>query len=103
MEAFATIGIPGCKRYRIAAVCRHAHQTARVAPEDNYPCPVPGATDKDAWNGADGLRRITLKIGFLELFPGIESHELAVGGPEWRRVAAKNFRAGKQFGLERTQ
>ena len=103
VDAFTASGIPDSERNRIAAVCRHAHETARVAPENNDAFPVPGASDENAGNGADGLRRITFEIGLLELFPGIESHELAVGRPEWRRVAAKNFRAGKQFGLKRTQ
>src|SRR5436309_3512578 len=103
VEAFIASGIPGGERNRIATVFRHAHETARVAPEDNDALAVPGASDENAGNGADGLRRIGLEIGLLELLPGIESHELAVGRPEWRRVAAKNFRAGKQFGLKRTQ
>ena len=103
VDAFTASGIPGGKRHRIATVFRHAHETARVAPEDNDALAVPGASDENAGNGADGLRRITVEIGLLELFPGIEGHKLAVGRPERRRVAAKNFRAGKQFGLKRAQ
>src|SRR5437870_10373677 len=103
VDAFTASGIADRERNRIAAVCGHAHKTARVAPEDNYAFAVPGASDENAGNGADGLRRITVEIGLLELFPGIEGHKLAVGRPERRRVAAKNFRAGKQFGLKRAQ
>src|SRR5207302_6333261 len=103
VDALAASGIPGGKRNRIATVFRHLHQTARVAPEDNDAFAVPGTSHEYAGNGTDGLRRITLEIGFLELFSGIESHELAVGRPEWRRVAAKNLRAREQFGLKRTQ
>src|SRR5690348_18421725 len=103
VDAFTTSGIPGGERNRNATVFRHAHQTAGGAPEDNHAFAVPGASDENAGNGADGLRRIAFEIGLLELFPGIESHELAVGRPEWWRVAAKNFRAGKHFRLKRTQ
>src|SRR5258706_4076855 len=102
VEAFTASGIPGGKGNRIATVLRHAHQTARGAPEDDDAFAVPGASDQNAGNGADGLRRIALEIGLLELFPGIKCHELTVRRPEWRRVAAKNFGAGKQFGLQRT-
>src|SRR5436853_2690528 len=103
VDPFLASGIAGGERNRITAVCGHAHETARVAPKDNDAVPVPGASDEDAGNGADRLRRITFEIGLLQFFAGIESHNLAVRRPEWRRVAAKNFRAGEQFRLERTQ
>ena len=65
VEAFTASGIPGGERNRIAAVFRHAHETARVAPEDNDPFAVPGASDENAGSGTDGLRRITFEIGLL--------------------------------------
>src|SRR5438552_3108306 len=101
--AFTATGIPAGERGRISAICGHTHESACVAPENNYAVAVPGASNEDAGHGADDLRRIALEIGLLELFPGIESDELAVGRPKWRWVAAQNFCAGHQFWLKRTE
>src|SRR5947209_10240195 len=91
VDAFMTSGIPGGERNCISAVCGHTHETASVASKDNDAFPVPGAPDEYARNGADGLRRIAIEIGLLKLPPGVEGDKLAVGRPEWRRVAAENL------------
>src|SRR4051812_24018536 len=91
VDAFTTSGNPGGERSRITTIGGHAHEAARVAAENNYAFAAPRASDENAGNGADGLRRIAVEIGLLELFPGIEGHKPAVGRPERRRVAAKDF------------